>query len=188
MATVRLIEPRRFGDGRGWFCETWNARTFARLGLHDAYVQDNHSLSRLAATVRGLHFQVPDFAQAKLVRCVRGSIFDVAVDVRAGSPTFGQHVAAELTAEAGAQLYVPAGFAHGFMTLEPDTEVAYKVTTFYSAACDSGIRFDDPDLGIAWPCRIKDALASPRDRALPLLKDFASPFAYDGEPLSLTRL
>jgi dTDP-4-dehydrorhamnose 3,5-epimerase len=186
MTTVRLIRPRRFEDDRGWFCETWNARTFAGLGLDDGYVQDNHSLSRSVGTVRGLHFQKPPCGQAKLVRCVRGAIFDVAVDIRAGSPTYGAYVSMKLTAENGDQLYIPIGFAHGFMTLSPDTEVVYKVTDFYAPQCDAGLRFDDPDIAVAWPHAA--AIVSAKDRDLPPLKDFKSPFAYDGQPLTLSEV
>lgn len=188
MATVRLIKPRRIEDDRGWFCETWSARAYAGLGLDDHYVQDNHSLSRAIGTVRGLHFQTPPFAQAKLVRCVRGAIFDVAVDIRAGSPSHGAHVSAELTADGGAQLYVPVGFAHGFMTLKPDTEVVYKMTAAYAPEHDRGIRFDDPVIRIEWPLPVTKAVGSPKDRDLPLLSDFVSPFTYDGQPLTLTEI
>lgn len=188
MSTVRLITPRRFEDDRGWFCETYNACGYAGLGLDDVFVQDNHSLSRGKGTVRGLHFQTPDFAQAKLVRCVRGAIFDVAVDVRRGSPTYGRHVSAELTADNGSQLYVPVGFAHAFMTLEPDTEVIYKVTAYYAPQCDGGLRFDDPEFDIPWPLPAGDAIVSAKDVVLPLLRDFDSPFSYDGDPLTLTEL
>lgn len=182
---VRLIRPKRFEDARGWFCETYSTGAFARLGIPDVFVQDNHSLSRPVGTVRGLHFQTPPAGQAKLVRCVRGRILDVAVDVRAGSPTYGRWVAAELSAENGHQLFVPVGFAHGFATLEPDTEVAYKVSALYAPACDGGIRWDDPALGIDWrlPAGVAPVL-SPKDAALPLLAEFDSPFAYDGVPLA----
>ena len=188
MPTVRLITPRRFEDDRGWFCESYNASGYAALGLDDVFVQDNHSLSRATGTVRGLHFQTPDFAQAKLVRCVRGRIFDVAVDIRRGSPTYGRHVSAELTADNGTQLYVPVGFAHAFMTLEPDTEVIYKVTAFYAPQCDGGLKFDDPDIDIPWPLPAGGAIVSAKDAVLPRLRDFDSPFLYDGEPITMTEL
>lgn len=184
MGPVRLIKPRRFGDERGWFTETYNERAFAKLGIAVPFVQDNHSLSRPAGTVRGLHFQAPPHAQAKLVRCVRGRIFDVAVDVRRGSPTFGRSAAVELSADNGDQLFVPVGFAHGFMTLEPDTEVVYKVSDFYDAGSEGGVLWDDPDLGIAWPLPPDRALLSPKDRELPPLRALASPFGYDGVPLA----
>lgn len=188
MPTVRLITPRRFEDDRGWFSETYNARSHARFGLEDVFVQDNHALSRPVGTVRGLHFQVPDFAQAKLVRCVRGVIFDVAVDLRRESPTYGRHVSAILTAINGAQLYVPVGFAHAFMTLEPNTEVIYKVTAFYAPQCDGGLRFDDADIAVPWPLPADQTIVSAKDAALPPLRDFVSPFDYDGQPLTLTEL
>ena len=148
---IKLLRPRRFDDPRGWFVETWNRKTFTQAGIDIDFVQDNVSWSKSAGTIRGLHFQRAPHAQAKLVRIAKGRAFDVAVDIRPDSPTFGQHVSAELTAEGGEQLFIPAGFAHGFYTLEPDTEVAYKVSAFYSPEHDAGIRFDDPALGIAWP-------------------------------------
>ena len=181
---VKLLKPRRFGDDRGWFSETWSARAFERIGLPTGFLQDNHSLSREAWVLRGLHFQTPPHAPAKLVRCVRGRIWDVAVDVRAGSPPFGRWVGAELTPQNGHQLFVPVGFAHGFLTLEPDTEVEYKVTDFYSPECDGGLIWDDPDLAVAWPLAGASPILSPKDVKLPRLADFRSPFAYDGEPLS----
>lgn len=176
IAEVLLVTPKRFGDDRGWFAETWNAKTFAAAGLSQTFVQDNQSFSRQAGTVRGLHLQVAPYAQAKLVRVLAGAIIDVAVDVRAGSPTYGHWVSAELSAENGAQLLVPRGFAHGFRTLVPDTEVAYKVDGFYDRASERGIRFDDPDLAIDWgpPAQF---LLSEKDRALPAFRD-AGPFAF----------
>ncbi len=181
---VVLLETRRFGDDRGWFSEVYNEARFHDLGIMSRFVQDNQSLSRLAGTVRGLHFQLPPRAQDKLVRCIRGRIYDVAVDIRHGSPTFGQWVGAELSAENGLQLFIPTGFAHGFITLEPDTEITYKVSDFYAPAQDSGLRWNDPDLGIKWPLPVGAApLLSLRDEKLPMLRDFISPFAYDGRPL-----
>ena len=182
-----IIEPRVFGDDRGFFMESWNAATFREAGLDLHFVQDNHSRSA-KGVLRGLHFQTPTFAQAKLVRCVRGRIFDVAVDVRRGSPTYGRYVSAELTADNGAQLYMPVGFAHAFMTLEPDTEVMYKVTAFYAPQNDGGLRYDDPDIAVAWPLPAEQVVLSPKDAELPLLRDFLSPFDYDGDPLTLTEL
>lgn len=184
MGVVKLIRPRRFGDDRGWFSESWSARASEHLGLPEAFVQDNHSLSRPAWVLRGLHFQIPPHAQAKLVRCVRGRIWDVAVDIRAGSPTFGKWVGAELSADNGSQLFVPVGFAHGFLTLEPDTEVEYKVTDFYSPECDGGLIWDDPDLTVGWPLAGASPILSTKDAVLPRLADFQSPFVYDGEPLT----
>ena len=166
---VRLVVPNRFGDARGFFSETYSRRDFAAGGIADEFVQDNHSRSASTGTVRGLHYQLPPFAQGKLIRVLKGSILDVAVDIRRGSPSFGDHVAVTLTAEAGNQLYVPAGFAHGFCTLEPDTEVAYKVTDYYSREHDRGVRWDDPALGIAWPVDARAAVLSAKDAVLPRL-------------------
>jgi dTDP-4-dehydrorhamnose 3,5-epimerase len=168
---VRLVVPDRFGDGRGYFSETYNRQVFAASGIGDEFVQDNHSLSAPVGTVRGLHYQLPPFAQAKLVRVVRGAVQDVAVDLRRDSPTFGAHVAATLSAANGHQLYVPLGFAHGFCTLEPDTEVVYKVTAYYSREHDRGIRWDDPALDIAWPVQPAAAVLSAKDLTLPSLAD-----------------
>ncbi len=180
---VQLIQPRRFGDTRGWFTETYNRDTFAALGIGCTFVQDNHSLSSPAFTLRGLHFQTPPRAQDKLVRCVRGRIFDVAVDVRAGSPTYGQWVGAELSAENGHQLFIPVGFAHGFVTLEPDCEVTYKCSDTYAPAQDGGIRWDSA--GIDWPIPAGTTPElSEKDKVQPTLADFDSPFAYDGRPLT----
>ncbi|MDO9707161.1 dTDP-4-dehydrorhamnose 3,5-epimerase [Paracraurococcus lichenis] len=171
-----LVTPRRFGDHRGFFLETWSARDFAALGIPDVFVQDNHSLSARAGTIRGMHFQRPPHAQAKLVRALRGAILDIAVDIRRSSPTYGQHVAAELTAENARQLYVPVGFAHGFCTLTPDTEVAYKVTDLYAPDCDAGIAWDDPDLGLPWPFAAAEVQLSDKDRRAPRLRDIAPAF------------
>lgn len=173
---VLLIEPKRFHDLRGFFCETYNAAELAEFGLDRNFVQDNVSLSTAAGTVRGLHFQAPPFAQHKLVRVVRGAILDVAVDIRVGSPTFGKHVSLELSAENGLQLLVPAGFAHGFATLRPLTEIAYKVSAPYSREHDLGIFWDDPSLRIPWTVSADHAVLSPKDEALPLLREIDSPF------------
>lgn len=181
---VTLITPKRFGDDRGWFSETWHRQRLADQGIATDFVQDNHSLSRPVGTLRGLHFQTPPHAQAKLVRCVAGAIWDVAVDVRAGSPTYGRWVAATLSAENGQQLFIPAGFAHGFVTLEPDSEVIYKVDDYYAPDCDGGIAWDDPDIALPWPLPEGGPVLSPKDRALPRLADWTSPFAYDGAPLA----
>jgi dTDP-4-dehydrorhamnose 3,5-epimerase len=177
---VKLIRPRRFADARGHFCETWNARRMAEAGLDVAFVQDNQSYSAEAGTVRGLHYQRPPHAQGKLVRVVRGRIHDVAVDVRRGSPSYGRWVAEELSAENGAQLWVPRGFLHGFVTLEPHTEVVYKVDDFYAADCDGAVRFDDPDLGIDWGVDTARAVLSAKDAAAPAFAAFDSPFRFDG--------
>jgi dTDP-4-dehydrorhamnose 3,5-epimerase len=176
IAGVKLIKPRRIADSRGYFAETWNRRVFGEAGIDVDFTQDNASFSAKRSTVRGLHFQRPPKAQAKLVRVLRGSIFDVAVDIRRGSPTFGRHVAATLTASAGEQLYIPVGFSHGFCTLEADTEVAYKISGFYSPEHDTGIAWNDPDLGIEWPLGGLDPTLSDRDRKLPRLADAGSPF------------
>jgi dTDP-4-dehydrorhamnose 3,5-epimerase len=181
-----VISPRRIGDERGWFSETYNARRLAEHGVVNAFCQDNQSFTRAARTLRGLHFQRPPHAQAKLVRCLAGRIFDVAVDIRRASPTFGQWVRVELSAENGRQLYVPVGYAHAFLTLEPDCMVAYKVDDFYSAECDAGIAWNDPDIGIDWPIECAPQL-SPKDSGLPRLSGFDSDFDYDGEPLGELR-
>ena len=172
-----LVASRRFGDHRGFFVESYSARDFAALGIADVFVQDNHSRSEQAGTVRGLHFQLAPHPQAKLVRVLRGAILDVAVDIRRSSPTYGQHVAAELTAENGHQLYVPAGFAHGFCTLVPETEVAYKVTDYYAPDCDRGIAWDDPDLALPWPFAAEAVQLSDKDRRAPRLRDI--PVAFE---------
>ena len=172
-----LIEARRFGDHRGFFLETYSARDFAALGIGDAFVQDNHSLSSEPGTVRGLHFQVPPRAQAKLVRVLRGAILDIAVDIRRSSPGFGRHVAVELSAENARQLYIPVGFAHGFCTLRPDTEVAYKVSDFYAPAEERAIAWNDPDLALPWPFGEDAVRLSARDRAAPRLRDLPPFFA-----------
>lgn len=185
MPVVRIV-PRRFEDARGWFSETYQRDRFKAAGIDAGFVQDNQSWSKPAGTLRGIHFQTPPYAQAKLVRCLKGRIWDVAVDLRSGSPTYGQWVSAELTAARGEQLYVPAGFGHGFLTLEPETEVAYKVDAFYAPECDGGIAWNDPDLAIAWPLPGAAPELSDKDARLPAFKDFVSPFAYDGRPLQLT--
>ncbi|MFC7476843.1 dTDP-4-dehydrorhamnose 3,5-epimerase [Dankookia sp. GCM10030260] len=172
-----LVTPRRFGDHRGFFLETYSARDFAGLGIPDVFVQDNHSLSAQPGTVRGLHFQLPPHAQAKLVRVLRGAILDIAVDIRRSSPSYGRHVAVELTAENALQLFIPAGFAHGFCTLTPDTEVAYKVTDLYAPDCDRGIAWDDPDLALPWPFEAAAVQLSDKDRRAPRLRDLPTVFA-----------
>ncbi len=168
---VLVATPRRFGDARGFFSETYNRWRFQDAGITADFIQDNHSLSGPTGTVRGLHFQRPPCAQAKLVRAVRGAVLDVVVDLRRTSPTFGRHVAVELSAANWRQLFVPAGFAHGFCTLEPDTEVLYKVDAYYSAEHDGGILWNDPALGIAWPVAAEQAVLSDKDLRLPLLAD-----------------
>jgi dTDP-4-dehydrorhamnose 3,5-epimerase len=173
---VKIITPKRWQDDRGFFSETYTRQRFADAGVTTEFVQDNHSLSAKAGTVRGLHFQSHPFAQAKLVRVVRGRIFDVAVDLRRSSPTFGQHVAVELSADNWQQLLVPVGFAHGFCTVEPDTEVIYKVSAYYSPAHDLGLAWDDESLGIQWPVAPHEAILSDKDRRHPRLADLPAYF------------
>lgn len=173
---VSILKPKRFGDGRGFFSEVYNKQSFAKAGLTFEFVQDNHSLSAKAGTVRGLHFQTAPFAQDKLVRVPRGRILDVVVDLRRSSPTFGRHVAIELSAANWLQLFVPVGFAHGFCTLEDDTEVIYKVTNYYSAAHDKGIAWNDPALRIEWPVAAGDATLSEKDRDHPALSQCPDTF------------
>lgn len=162
-----LITPARHGDERGFLSETFNAARLAQHGLDGPWVQDNHSLSAPRGTVRGLHCQIAPHAQGKLVRCVRGRIWDVAVDVRAGSPTFGQHAAAELSAANWRQLWIPPGFLHGFCTLEPETEVLYKVTAPYDRASERGVAWTDPQLALPWPVGPEEAVLSDKDKVLP---------------------
>lgn len=173
---VRIIRPKKHGDHRGFFSEVYNKQAFAEAGIDLDFVQDNHSLSAETGTLRGLHFQTPPFGQDKLVRCVKGAILDVAVDLRSGSPTYGRHVAAEITAEGWNQILVPIGFAHGFITLVPDTEVIYKVTNYYAPAHDKGILWNDPALGIDWPLPAGGAVLSDKDTKQPLLADIPAPF------------
>lgn len=177
------MRSRRFGDARGWFMETYSEASALAIGIDVRFVQDNQSFSAAEGTVRGLHFQRPPHAQAKLVRCVRGSIMDYAVDLRRGSQTYGQYVSAKLTAEAGEQLFVPVGFAHGFVTLEANVEIAYKVSDIYAPECDGGILWNDPTIGIKWPLPTSGAILSDKDKALPTLAEFDSPFDYDGKSL-----
>jgi dTDP-4-dehydrorhamnose 3,5-epimerase len=172
---VKLIRPRRYGDKRGFFAETFKTSLFADAGLPTAFVQDNQSYSVEAGVLRGLHFQAPPAAQGKLVRVLRGAVFDVAVDIRAGSSTFGRHVTAELSAENWTQMWVPPGFAHGFLTLEPHTEVFYKVTAEYAPALESGLTWDDPALAIAWPAA--PTQLSGRDADWPPFAQLKTPFA-----------
>lgn len=177
LAGVKILTPRRFGDARGFFCETWNARVWADLGLEYAFVQDNQSLSGAPGTLRGLHFQAPPHAQDKLVRCGRGVLFDVVVDIRRGSPTYGQWAGVELSAENGRQLLVPRGFLHGFVTRAPDTEILYKCSDFYAPDCDGAVRWDT--CGIDWGLT-GDPVLSAKDAAAPALADFDSPFEWEG--------
>ena len=173
---MKLVVPSVHRDDRGFFSETFSGKALAEASIDAVFVQDNHSLSRAKGVLRGLHFQAPPKAQGKLVRVTRGAIFDVAVDIRKDSPTYGRHVSAVLSAENWSQLWVPVGFAHGFCTLEPDTEVLYKVTDTYAPECDRGLAWDDPDLGIAWPVVPGAVILSDKDRCHPQLKDLQSPF------------
>ena len=176
---VLILTPQRFGDARGFFSESWSAARMAEAGLQYDFVQDNHSLSEAAGTVRGLHFQAAPYAQAKLVRCGRGRFFDVAVDIRKGSPTYGQWTGVELSFENGKQLLVPHGFLHGFATLEPDTEIIYKCDDYYAPDCDGAVRFDDPDIGVDWGIDPNKAILSGKDTDAPDFRDFDSPFIYE---------
>src|SRR5436190_10251760 len=175
---VKLITPMIFRDARGFFSETYNRSALSAAGIGQEFVQDNHSLSRTGGVIPGLHFQIDPHPQGKLVRVARGAVLDVAVDIRRGSPTFGQHVSATLSAANWAQLWVPVGFAHAFCTLEPDTEVIYKVSDVYAPECDRGLAFDDPDLGIAWPVAAAEAILSDKDRRHPRLRDLPAYFTY----------
>ncbi len=167
---VLLITPKRFSDGRGWFSETYSERAFRDYGLELDFVQDNHSLSLKEGTLRGFHLQTEPHAQAKLVRCVRGRILDVAVDLRPGSPTYAKHASAELSPLEGRQLFIPVGFAHAFLTLEPETEVIYKVTDIYAPQCEVGIRWDDPTIAFPWPIK-QGPFLSRKDENFPELSD-----------------
>jgi dTDP-4-dehydrorhamnose 3,5-epimerase len=178
ISDVKVITPAIARDERGFFSETYSRRALEQAGIHADFVQDNQSLSRAKGVLRGLHFQTEPFAQGKLVRVLRGSIFDVAVDIRHGSPTFGRHVSCVLSVENWSQIWVPVGFAHGFCTLEPDTEVIYKVTAFYASQCDKGVAFDDPDIGIAWPVPRGELVLSDKDQRHPRLRDLPAAFTY----------
>ena len=175
---VLILTPKRFDDERGFFCESWSRRTLEKAGVHlPDFVQDNHSLSRQAGTLRGLHYQSPPHAQGKLVRCGRGRLFDVAVDARRGSPTYGQWFGTELSFENGHQLWIPAGFLHGVVTREPDTEIVYKCTDYYAPECDGAVRWDS--VGIDWGLQ-GEPILSPKDAAAVPFNAFNSPFDYEG--------
>lgn len=174
---VKIVTPKKQGDARGFFSEVYKQSDWDAAGLDYRFVQDNHSYSAPVGTLRGLHFQTPPVAQDKLVRVIRGRILDIAVDIRRSSPTFGRHVAVELSAENWRQLFIPAGFAHGFVTLEPDTEVLYKVTSLYSPAHDRGLAYDDPDIAIEWPAPPGGLILSDKDKRWPRLRDLADAFA-----------
>ena len=174
---ILLITPHRFSDQRGFFAETYSRKKYTEMGIDVEFVQDNHSLSYDVETLRGLHFQMPPHAQGKLVRCGRGAFFDVAVDIRRGSPTYGQWVGYELSAKNGHQLYVPIGFAHGFVALVPGSEIVYKCSDYYAPETEGTLRWDDPDISIEWPLKGTPIL-SEKDAIAPLLKDFESPFIF----------
>jgi dTDP-4-dehydrorhamnose 3,5-epimerase len=175
---VLRITPPRYGDHRGFFAETYNRRALQEFGVDLDFVQDNHSFSAQAGTVRGLHFQAPPFGQAKLVRCGRGALFDVAVDIRKGSPTYGAWVGEELSFENGVQLLVPVGCAHGFVTLCDDVEIAYKCSGFYAPQAEGGLAWDDPDIGIDWPLQGRAPVLSEKDAVAPGLAGYDSPFVW----------
>ena len=176
MDTV-LIVPKRFKDTRGFFSELYRKDKYLESGVDVEFVQDNHSISQLVGTLRGLHFQSPPNAQAKLVRCGRGAIFDVAVDIRNGSPYFGKWIGHELTAENGAQLFVPVGFAHGFVTLEPESEIIYKCSDYFAPESEGSVVWNDPNIGIDWPITGEPNLSA-KDLKAPMLTEFESPFIY----------
>lgn len=180
LSGVVVLEPRRFGDSRGFFSETWSRRALKEAGIEIDFVQDNQSLSREVGTVRGLHYQTPPHAQAKLVRCGRGRLLDVAVDARISSPTYGRWLGVELSAENGRQLLIPEGFLHGFVTLEPDSEILYKCSDYYAPECDGAVRWDDPDLGIDWGVSSTAAVLSEKDAGAPFWREFNSPFIWQG--------
>ncbi|YCI75544.1 dTDP-4-dehydrorhamnose 3,5-epimerase [Bacillus sp. R1-10] len=175
---VMVIEPKIFGDHRGWFTETYNEESFKKAGIDSVFIQDNHSFSATKGTLRGLHYQKDPKAQTKLVRCTKGSIFDVAIDIRKESPTYGEWYGVELSEENKKQLLVPKGFAHGFMTLTDDVEVQYKVDELYSPEHDRGIIWNDPEVGIEWPINIQPVLSA-KDENAPLLKDADNNFKLE---------
>ena len=175
--SLSLISPKRHSDKRGYFAETYSLKRYSELGIKVEFVQDNHSLSKELGTLRGLHFQAPPHAQAKLVRCGRGAIFDVAVDIRLGSPTYGEWKGYELTADNGDQLFIPIGFAHGFVTLEDNSEVVYKCSDYYAPESEGSILWRDPDIGINWPLD-NEPILNPKDAFACLLKEFKTPFIY----------
>lgn len=176
---VFVLEPQVFGDARGWFMESWSQRKMHDAGIDVQFVQDNQSFSAQKGTLRGLHYQLNPMCQAKLLRCTRGKIFDVAVDIRKGSPQYGKWVGVELSAENKKQLFIPRGFAHGFITLTDDVEVQYKADNYYAPECDGNIRWDDPDIGVEWP--LKPVILSEKDSKAPLLKERNNlNFVYEG--------
>jgi dTDP-4-dehydrorhamnose 3,5-epimerase len=183
-ASITIIQTNRLKDNRGWFTESYSAPRLAEHGVKEYFVQDNHSYSKSAGTIRGFHFQSPPRAQAKLVSCLCGAVFDCVLDLRVGSPTFGRVASATLTASNGRQLYVPVGFGHGFLTLEDHTEVAYKVSDIYAPELERGVLWNDPELSIDWPLGERRPILSDRDVSLPRLTEIESPFLYDGIPMT----
>jgi len=183
MDLPQIIRPKRHVDDRGWLSETFRETRLRDIGIFCHFIQENQSYSKGAGTLRGIHFQVPPAPQAKLITVLRGRVLDVAVDVRRNSPTYGKFVSTELSAESGRQMYVPVGFAHGFLTLEDDARVLYKVSDYYAPEYESGIRWNDSELAFPWPIKDADIILSSKDKQLPLLKEFSSPFEYDGTPL-----
>ena len=179
LSGIILLKPKRFNDLRGFFSETWSQRNLSEVGIDINFLQENHSFSHNAGTIRGLHSQSPPHAQTKLVRCGKGRLLDVAVDIRLGSPTYGQWVGEELSFENGKQLLIPVGFLHGFATLEPNTEIIYKCSGYYAPGFEYSVRFDDPDIDIDWGIRHEDAVLSDKDANAPFLKDLSSPFSYE---------
>jgi len=182
LPAVRVITPRRISDSRGFFSEIWREDGMSACGIDVAFVQENHALSRAPNTIRGMHFQIGKSAQAKLIRCPRGSILDLAVDIRRGSPTFGRHVAIVLSADNWKQVYIPVGFAHGYCTLEPDTEVVYKVSTYYDPASERGFAWNDPDVAIPWPVGAEKAVLAAKDQTYPRLAELPHFFTFTSYP------
>jgi len=176
---VKIITPARHGDARGFFSESYNRARMAEHGIDTDFVQDNHSMSAQVGTIRGMHFQTPPHAQAKLVRCGQGALLDVVVDIRMGSPTYGNWDSVELSAKNGRQILVPVGFLHGFVTREPNTEIVYKCSDYYAPECDGAVRYDDPELGIEWGVSKTDAVLSVKDQAAPALRAIDNPFRFD---------
>ena len=183
MSSPQIIKPKRHADSRGWFSETFRETWLGDIGLGSSFVQENQSYSKKTGTLRGIHFQVPPAPQSKLIAVLRGRILDVVIDLRRDSPTYGKFVSKELSAHSGLQMYIPVGFAHGFLTLEDDVTVQYKVSHYYAPRHEIGIRWNDPDIAVPWPMADADIVLSDKDRQHPLLKEFSSPFEYDGSPL-----
>jgi dTDP-4-dehydrorhamnose 3,5-epimerase len=180
LAGVSIIEPERHSDERGWLSELWNPVALQDAGLNASFVQDNLSLSNAVGVVRALHFQIPPFQQGKLITCLTGAIFDVALDLRQGSPTYGEHISVELSSDDGKVIWIPPGFAHGYCSLEPETRVLYKLTAPYQQGATGGVRWDDPELGIDWPVSVHSAVVNERDHGWPTLSEFVSPFEWTG--------